>query len=70
MSKKRKPKPNKRDQHAEKKKVAMPTVKQLVAHFGRTVVQSCLNDIKERDKSAERLADLKRQTAELENKLK
>lgn len=61
---------NQREARRQQAAAAMPEVKRLVQRFGRTAVANCLGKIKARDKEAARLADLKKQVAELERGLR
>lgn len=45
---------------------AMPEIKRLVKKYGRTIVASCLVNLKEHDQKLARIAALKREAAELE----
>ena len=49
---------------------AMPGVKKLVGSYGRSVIQACLNDLRTYEKESRRLKDLKKEVADLEDKIK
>lgn len=59
----------KQQDHKARRDAAMPEVKRLVKKFGRSVVSGCLARIRDYEKSQKRLADLKREMAQLEKRL-
>lgn len=59
----------KRDQQKAKRDAAMPEVKKLVKKYGRTAVSSCLSRLAEYDKATRKIAELRKQAAELEKRL-
>ncbi len=52
------------------KDAAMPAVKQLVVKFGRTAIQSCLNDLRDYEKKLRKLEFARQEVNKLERETK
>lgn len=48
---------------------AMPLVKKLVRKFGRSTINGCLMKIRDKEKTMDRMADLRAELREIEKKL-
>lgn len=57
-------------QRQSARKAAMPEVKKLVKRFGRATISSCLSQLRELDKQAQRLAALRKEVRELARKVR
>lgn len=61
--------PTKMEKAKATREAAMPEVKRLVKKFGRASVGYCLTKLRDRDKAAKKVADLKRELQRLEKNL-
>ena len=52
------------------KSQAMPAVKNLVKRYGRTVIQGCLNQLREYEINLKRLAQAQKEVERLEKQVK
>jgi hypothetical protein len=59
----------KRDQQKARREACMPEVKRLVKKYGRATVSGCVARLRDYEKAQKRLADLRREAAELEKRL-
>ena len=62
-------KTNKQEQRKEQRDNAMPSVKQLVKRYGRSIVQSCLNQLADYEKKLRLLATAKKEVERLEKEI-
>lgn len=51
------------------RQAAMPEVKRLCKKYGRSTIANCIGKIRDVEKSAQKLSDLKREIARLEKKV-
>lgn len=51
------------------RQAAMPEVKRLCKKYGRSTIANCIGKIRDVEKLAQKLADLKRESARLEKKV-
>lgn len=59
----------KRDQRKAQRDACMPEVKRLVKKYGRSIVSGCVTRLRDYEKAQKRLADLRKEAAELEKRL-
>lgn len=56
-------------QRKQDKQQAMPKVKALVKQYGRSVVQSCINELRDYERTLREIKEKKAELAELERKV-
>jgi hypothetical protein len=61
--------PTKMEKAKAAREKAMPEVKRLVKRYGRAAVGNCLAKLRDRDKAAKKVAELKRELSRLEKNL-
>ena len=61
---------NKAEQHQLLKGQAMPEVKILIKKYGRTVIQGCLNQLRDYEKKLKQLSNLRREASRLQREIK